>query len=890
MLTIGERVLLALVKSLVGYKKEGKKMNFTRNLSKKTLSIITILLSLSMIIPIAALSTTSAHTPIWNIPTYAYIETPMNPVGVGQTAVAYMWLDKTISGALMTNNIRFQNYKLTVTAPNGDVTTKTWDVVQDTTSSQSYSFAPDQVGTYTLNFTFPGQTYTLTGAYQGDYYLPSNASTTLTVTQEPIQSASGGTAMPTEYWSRPIFGENSAWYTVSSNWLGCPGAAATNQGYGSCYPGDAVGSQTSHIMWTKPIQDGGIVGGNLSTIAGASFFEGTAYNGRYKNPIIVAGKLYYTDPISFTGAVSGATVCVDLRTGQEIWRRTDIPALSHALVYDVQTPNQHGTYNPILVAAIGASMFGLTSPYTWMAFDSYTGNFLFNATNVPGGTTEVGPNGEFLVNVLKNYGNATNPNWYLQRWNSTNLWTWGNSPAIGTTVDASTANRYDYNVSVSFDGISGTSNSILWASNNEFAICRSGAYPSLGGTSFSWTYYSVNLNADSSTLGRVLWTNTVNAPSGNQSISYSGSDKSAGVFVEKYKETMSYTGYSMATGKQLWTTDGNQDALNYYASGYNAGGNQAGAAYAYGKLYVSGMSGILYCYDLSDGKLQWTFGNGGEGNNTYSGEVVPGHYPITTYAIGNGIIYTTVTEHTVNTPIYKGAMNLAINATDGTQVWAVRAVTEEAQSPPTGAMADGFNTFLNGYDNRIYVIGRGSSQTTVMAPTLSTTYGDSVLIQGTVTDTSSGTTQDEQAARFPDGVPVSSDASMTEWMAYVYQQAACPNNFTGVEVTVNVIDSNGNYRPIGTAMTDATGHYSLVWKPDIEGKYTVYASFAGTEGYWSSTATTAFNVDPAPATATPQPTQAPSAADLYFLPAIAGLFLAVIVSIVLTLLVLRKRP
>ena len=49
----------------------------------------------------------------------------------------------------------------------------------------------------------------------------------------------------------------------------------------------------------------------------------------------------------------------------------------------------------------------------------------------------------------------------------------------------------------------------------------------------------------------------------------------------------------------------------------------------------------------------------------YSGDVVPGHYPITIYAIGNDVVYTTVTEHTVNTPIYKGAMNLAINATDG---------------------------------------------------------------------------------------------------------------------------------------------------------------------------------------------------------------------------------
>jgi hypothetical protein len=205
-------------------------------------------------------------------------------------------------------------------------------------------------------------------------------------------------------------------------------------------------------------------------------------------------------------------------------------------------------------------------------------------------------------------------------------------------------------------------------------------------------------------------------------------------------------------------------------------------------------------------------------------------------------------------------------------------------------MADGFNTFLNGYNNEIYVIGRGSSATTVSAPTLSATYGSNVLIQGTVTDTSSGTTQVEQTARFPDGVPVASDAIMTEWMSYIYDQAAKPSNFTGVEVTINVLDSNGNYRTIGTAMTDSTGHYSLVWQPDIEGKYTVTATFAGTNAYWTSSATTAFNVDPAAATPTPVPTQAPGIADTYFVPAIAGLLVALIIGFAVMLLILRKRP
>jgi hypothetical protein len=130
---------------------------------------------------------------------------------------------------------------------------------------------------------------------------------------------------------------------------------------------------------------------------------------------------------------------------------------------------------------------------------------------------------------------------------------------------------------------------------------------------------------------------------------------------------------------------------------------------------------------------------------------------------------------------------------------------------------------------------------------------------------------------------------MTEWMAYVYQQQEKPTNFTGVQVALNVVDANGNYRTIGTTTTDSTGFYSFVWTPDIEGKYTVYATFAGTNGYWGSAATTAFNVDPAAATPTPQPTQSPSAADLYFLPAIIGVIIAIlVVGAVLALLVTKK--
>jgi hypothetical protein len=258
-------------------------------------------------------------------------------------------------------------------------------------------------------------------------------------------------------------------------------------------------------------------------------------------------------------------------------------------------------------------------------------------------------------------------------------------------------------------------------------------------------------------------------------------------------------------------------------------------------------------------------------------------------AVGNGVIYTLTSEHTVSDPIYKGALARAINATTGQEIWTLSNYDGEFSSF-SYAMADGYNTFFNGYDNQIYSIGRGPSALTVSAPSIGAASSQPVVISGTVTDISAGTKQNEQAARFPNGVPLANDLIMGEWMGYVYQQQQMPTNFLGVNVQINAVDANGNSRVIGTTTTDATGVYNLVWTPDIAGTYKVTASFAGTNGYWPSHATTAFTVMEAHPTAAPTATPTPSAADLYFVPAIAGLFVAIIVVGLLIILVLRKRP
>ncbi len=898
--------------------KERTKMTFVK--TKTTTIVITILLTISMATSMILVPSTGAHTPAWEIRTFAYVLAAPDPVGVGQTVNVIMWLDKIPNGANMGNDIRFHNYNLTITKPDGTTETKIFDVVQDTTSGQYFGYTPNAVGNYSFTFSFPGQTYTWTtpvagfggpptpNQYTNDTYLPSSATTTLTVQEEQV-TAITSYPLPAEYWTRPIYGENTDWWSISSNWLGT-GAPGYSGGSVSGYVTDAVGPQTSHVMWTKPLQSGGVVGGNQYVVQGDTYFEGSAYINRYTNPIVIDGKIYYSEPLGFSSGSGRQMDCVDLRTGELIWARSDVPTPSFALIPNVppSNPNQHGVFPPLLVNSAGGYNFmtGTFLPTTWMIYDADTGDWLYNATNIPSGTSTLGPNGEILMYVLQNLGTPTNPQYYLGEWNSTKLLYssaggFGLSPAgTGSVFDAASSTMYNWNVSVSSLNSMTSTFSVVTAYSSDIMLFLSGTLPS-GGFAFAtvssapYTYFALNLNASKGTLGSMMWTKTWDPPTGaatNVTVTDGGCDPVSRVFVETYKETGQWVGYSLDTGAKLWGPTASQTDINpldYYGnqfSGFSI------AELIYGNVYTSEFGGILYCYDAKTGDLKWTYGNGGEGNSTSSGyNSARGNYPMFIAAIGNGIIYLETTEHTVTTPVYKGATTRAVNATDGTEIWQLSAYTGGGATGSAYAIADGCATFFNGYDNQIYVVGQGPSTLTVDAPKAGIALGSSLIISGTVTDVSAGTEQKQQKANFASGVPVSSDASMTDWMGYVYQQKPLPTNFKGVDVALDVIDSNGNYRNIGTATTDATGIFSYQWTPDITGKYTVIATFTGTNGYWPSYSETSFAVDPAPPT--PPPTDAPaeSVADMYFVPTIAALFVLVIIVLVLVvLMMLRKRP
>ncbi len=860
-----------------------------KTIAEKTLkTAISIVLALTIatvtILPSADAQSSGEMT------SYAYIFAAPNPVGVSQRVYISMLVDVSLPNALVSNNIRRHGYKLTITKPNGAVDVFDWATIEDTTGVAFLAYTPDQVGTYTLKFDYAGQTYTWNStsqerAWTGTKFLPASKTAILTVQQEPIPEPIGSYPLPTEYWTRPIEGQNTNWWTISSHWLrGAQfGTFQLSNSY-NLWQKDGTGPGSPHVMWKKPIEFGGVVGGD-SEIQGETYYSGGSYEGRFVNSIIMQGRLYYQPAFGHSGSGSGYA-CVDLRTGEEIWYRNDLGISGSAVpsfgqIYSFNSENQHGAGGGMLWQS--SSSGGVT---TWQAIDPFTGKWLFNITNVPSGTdvyTEIGEIVRYELN-------------YARRWLA--LWNYSLAPGarggstgysnnqwrpVGKVINASTA--YSWNVTIpDLPGL--TSPSIQAILPGDVILGRSSSIsPGVGSTRTMNDPYTVWALSDKPTSrGQLLWIKNYSAPTGNLTRRFGPLDPINRVWTMTDGETMQWLGYSLDDGRLLWgPTSFPLRDIQFFGSGEGFGQR---AVTAYGNVYVQGFGGELFAFSAKNGSLLWKY------NNTDSGMETPwGLRPIFIAAIADGKVYAFNNEHSPNTPLYKGNQIYAIDAFTGEEIYTMLGWAGQTggTGSSTSVLADGFLVYYSYYDNSIYSIGKGPSAMTVEAPMNGITLGESLVIRGTVTDIAAGTKLAEQVARFPNGVPAVSDASMSAWMEYVYMQKPKPTNATGVEVILNVIDANGNFREIGTTTTN-DGFFYYNWKPDISGEYKVFASFAGSESYWPSTAMTAFAVDESSqATATPTATASASIADTYFLPVSVGLFVAIVIVGAVLALMLKKR-
>jgi outer membrane protein assembly factor BamB len=873
------------------------------------------------------LSASATRLLLWNrfgvqIPTHVYLMAAPNPVGVGQPFNLVMFNPQVPPGASLTNDVRYQ-YTMDVVKPNGDTETlpSTGVFTSDSTGSQFTAYTPDQTGNYSFTVKFhelfyrwyydtsPGADLTRTGAnatytdYYGTTFKESTYTLKVTVQEEKVSLIGLPliSPLPTEYWTRPIEGQNTNWYLVASNWLSGP-HDRDNGGGENRYQAEGIAPNSPHILWTRPTEDNGILDDTGRSGTGNSFNAGSQYQPRFTNPIIMYGRLYYT-PNLYTSGSGNILDCVDLKTGELLWERqvaqssqtfsfggmtftfvtNAVPAFGY--YYSQDDPNEHGIQNPGWL---------FTSDYS-VSYQPERGiQGPLNISGVPSGFAIMGPAGENLRYVLSNLAaRGQPPNYYLAQWNSSKV-----IPMIGAgsdptsqPINGGTANRFDWNVSMPWNFTTTPTvaaaklDDILWGFNASSGWPTGTSAPSYAFQD-TVTVWAVNLNASLEPIGTEIYmkTITVDNPDDNTNIIFEHADANSGVFVGLEVPTCRFHVYDMRTGNERFVTDAQTDDVNPY--GYFTWPSlisQTQTKLAYGMLYTGGYTGAISAYNLSS--------TGTNVQPTWRYLAPSGGEKIQNYVLMEGLIcdgkiYVGTHEHSADTPLYKGERVRCLNATTGEVIWTMSGWAY----PMTFATADGVLIYWNNYDAQIYALGKGPTSTTVSAPDTAAAYGTPVVIKGTVMDISAGTTQNEQAARFPNGVPAVSDDSMSEWMEYVYMQKARPANTTGVEVTLSVVDANNNCREINTTTSDANGFFSYEWTPDIPGKYTVYASFAGSEGYWPSQAESAFTVMQEPE-ATPGATPMPqSAADLYFVPAVIGIIIAIVVVGAVLVLMLRKRP
>lgn len=885
---------------------------------------IAFLLVISMAFPLSAIPSVSGAS---SLATYPVIGATPNPVGIGQETLILIGITQATTSALY----GWDGLTINVVKPNGaNVTLGPYKT--DSTGLTGAVYVPDMVGNYTLQLHFPQQATPVdfTSFFsptipKGTIMLASDSIPITLVVQEERTPTYPGIPLPTEYWTRPVDDQLREWSSIDGNWLQTP---PNFLAFGNDYA-----PTSAHILWTKPLTSGGQTGGTLdpsqeiltqTSASGQSgqvgYDTGDAYEGKWSGSIIMGGKLYYQKYAS--GDIYKETVCVDLHTGEQLWSRPILnnATLTRGQIFYWQTMDFYGAYDYLWYTAGGLGLGGAASTAggIWAAFDPFTGDWVYNLTGVPSGTTIYGPHGELLILTLnQNAG-------YMTMWNSsnipeqtalTNVASFGqptkNAAVIGSmgygqwrpmgkvmnsTGPANTWINYNdgkgyvpFNSPECPTGYAGYTWNVTIPKGLPGSVRMAVAMDKIVGGVANTTdviIWALNLNPAKGPIGQLLYNNDWKAPSdwlaGNQTIGFGAQSFIDNVITVNAKESRMRYGFSLTDGSYKWAISEPIAML-----GHLTGGPSGENGYiVYGMLICGTMSGVIQAYDITNGQLVWKY----EVRDPYMQTLWSNNWPVGHLIAAGGKIYFANLEHSANQPLPRGGPFIALNATTGEEIFRADGLFRQTVWGGRAVIGDSIIATMDTYDQRIYGIGKGPSATNVNIVDDTIPYGEQVLIKGKITDVSPGLSDTVISARFPNGVPAVSDESMSDWMLHVYKQFPEPNNATGLEININVIDANGNFRNIGTTTSDGSGTFSYVWTPDIEGKYTVIASFAGSNSYWPSSDETAFAVAPPIATATPQPETAAPPVEMYFMGSTVAIIIAIAIVGALVMMMLRRRP
>jgi hypothetical protein len=885
-------------------------LQLPKNKAKTT---IVLLLMFAMAISLVALPVANAQP---ELKTYPVIGATPNPVGVGQETLILLGITQQLSSALY----GWEGLTVTVTKP--DDTIETLDnngagFTTDSTGMTGTVYVPAVAGNYTLQVHFPEQIceegvigFMGGGIAPGTKMLASDSEIITLVVQEEPTEYYPAYPLPTEYWTRPIDQQLREWAPIAGNWLMTP---RNRYAIGN---GDAP--ETAHILWTTPLTSGGLVGGTLNSygateedVSQVGYETGDAYEGKWGagyfgggQSIIMGGKLYYQKYAA--NDKYKETICVDLHTGEQLWSRVFLNniTLTRGQLHFWQTYDNQGVYD-YLWCIVGGTMFD-PSPATWYAFDPFTGDWVYTLYGVPSGTFDYGPKGEMMIYTVDLEGG------WMTIWNSTNIpWlyadrdyasmSWGQWQPMGKTINATGYANVTiggglfgsmfgtpYIAPTTPLGLNGYQCNVTIQKGLQGSVQAAFTQDKIVGALINQTHvitWGINLNSSKGAIGTVLFNEVWAAPSewldGNVAVSFGTISNIDNVFTVNGKENRLRYGFSTETGKYLWTISEPMAMLGHLSGGF---WGEEGLI-AYGNLYLGTVSGVIQAFDVTTGELVWTY----EARDPYMQVLWSNNFPMGYLFIADGKLYLGQMEHSANQPLPRGGPFICLNATTGEEIFRANGLFRQTVWGGPAIIGDSIIATMDTYDQRIYGIGKGPSATTVSAAPKISVDGDSVLVEGMVTDISPGTEEYGLRARFPNGVPAVCDENMSDWMLYVYKQMPRPADVTGVEVVIEVLDPNTNYYEVGRTTSDANGFFSCAFTPEVPGKYTIIATFEGSGAYYGSSAETAINVEEAPA-ATPAPTPTPAPmTDTYVMGFGIGMIIAIVVVGLLLFLMLRKR-
>ena len=877
----------------------------------KTAIAISLLLTLTIAVTLVALPIANAHDPPWQVPTWTYISLTNDVLGVNQDTVIVFWSNAVPPTAQGAYGDRW-TFWIDVTTPSGSDTLGPFK--SDPVGGSWASFTPTEVGTYTFvarmdSHVVTGEPAPPTGAWGGtsigDTFLASESDPVqMTVQEEPIQLWPEA-PLPSEFWSRPINDMSRNWNVLAGNWLS--GAAqtvgpTTNFAYGE-------GPESAHVLWANPMWSGGIMDARF----GDTGYQTAHYEGLgFTPPIILDGRIYY----NVQSLPREGWYCLDLYTGETLYfHNTTGPitgigggfsasgaitgeALAFGQIYDYASPNQHGGFPYLWSRDVPGR------PNTWAMFDAYSGSLICYINNVPSWAgpgfffgpfpTEVyGKDGSILRYNILNYApfGSSDPDYHLLVWNtsqaiwykpsfaSNDYWMW--RPTLNNTFDGN--NGFSLNVSISDD----CTGSIYTIREDELMIGGSSGSNIPGGTLVKGHLWALSLEAGKE--GTLLYSKDFTPPettytSASEFGPFTSGVMSGPVVVPEYDVFL----YSESLSRNWWCYDLNTMALKWKTAEPEAQMNFYGMYYNIyeGKLFSLGYAGVLTAYDIETGDVVWNYTA-----SQYGYESPYGNYPIGIACIADGKLYLTSSEHSPTQPLWRGSYLRCVNASNGVELWKINN-WGMGMGPGSGAVAaDGFIVSLNAYDNRIYCYGKGDSATTVTASPKVSVHGDSVVVEGTVTDDSlSGSRNINGYLDKPlKGTPAISDDDMQAWMEYFFMDQGKPANAKGVEVVLETLDPNGNFYEIGRTTSETSGTFGYAFTPEVPGLYTIIATFEGSNSYYGSNAVTYINVEEAPQ-ASPTPTPPPPGmTDTYVLGLGAAAIIAIIAVGLVIILMLRKR-